>query len=289
MFPVILSDLTVDTLRRIAGTLGVPNSMQIERGQLETEIKQRLAPNTALALGLFSDPKSVVPSALLPKLWQTLPFWALATSVIAVLIAVVSATAGWRSSNVAVEQLGHSVARTVEEDRKRMILEWQDVIVFSIIESGTKNSSEGLSFETIRSLYISEATAASDVDVPRSELSPFTLKRILLDLLRLSLIFQTHDDKYMTVRNAPDPKFHRSFFQERAKYEILHMVSNEGGKHTVDALGKLITDRMKINNEEFDYLLNYLLTLRMIAIDKDRRVWTAANAPPGTPMIAPRD
>jgi hypothetical protein len=67
------------------------------------------------------------------------------------------------------------------------------------------------------------------------------------------------------------------------KYEVLNLLTTEGGKYTVDTIGQKIQQKQSgTRAEEYNFVINDLLSKGMVVVtkDKDKKVlWTAANCP----------
>ncbi len=59
--------------------------------------------------------------------------------------------AAWWNASIAANNLHPSIERDMEQKKAEKIAGWQQVIVYSIIEQGTKSKQFGLTFDEIRS------------------------------------------------------------------------------------------------------------------------------------------
>jgi hypothetical protein len=279
-----ISDIQVEPLKNAAVELGIPNAATAKRDELEAEIKKHLALDGVLVFAPMAPMggRDHRPS----RWWQNpslvsfvLPLLAVVIAGAAALFSGLNALADWRSADAAINQLNATIQSHLKEEGRKKVQEWQEVMVFSIIEQGTKNADKGISFEEIKNKYLVEATAVEDVDLKKEELRPLTLKRILIDLMMIGVVYQTLDDNYVVQRAWINPRPERSFLEERAKYAILHLLSTDGGRLTVPELGQVITDKLKITNEEFNALVSQLIAGNALIIDEDKKVWCVANPP----------
>lgn len=257
MFKFHLEELTVDGLRKLADHLGIPKATT-NRDELLQALKSRMAAGAEIVLGQQSPP------------WYRTP--AILISMVAVLIAFAAMCSNWYSIHVAI-------GREHELHDKERIQRWQEVIVYKIIAEGTKTGERTISFDEISKSYVTAATQSDFVELKKEELQPLTLHRILQNLIALQLVFQTLDDKYAIQRSSLNPRADRAILEEQAKYEILNLLSREGGKHTYLELSQIITDRRKISNEEYNTIMNQLMASNLVLVGADMKLWSISSVP----------
>jgi hypothetical protein len=118
-----------------------------------------------------------------------------------------------------------------------------------------------------------------DLGVPKVELQPLALRRLLMDLFALQLIYQTIDDKFYLQRSVSNPRFERFLVEDRAKYIILDTLTRDGGKYNVLELGQIITDKLRINNEEYNVLVSQLLASNVVIVGENGKLYSQISAP----------
>lgn len=64
-----------------------------------------------------------------------------------------------------------------------------------------------MTFEEIRSEYVTQATIVSGIDLKKEELQDLALTKILLDLISSGIAFETDDGKYLIHQQSPNWKF----------------------------------------------------------------------------------
>src|SRR5438445_9120518 len=137
-----LNDLKETPLKELANQLGVPNASTLTAVDAIREIKNKLAPQSALVF---------VP--MLPgdsgRAWKT----ATGVSIISLCIALAAAAAAWLATVAAIN-------KNTAEQREKEELAWQTTIVYKIIDDASKTESSGIPFSDISIKYVSEATSA---------------------------------------------------------------------------------------------------------------------------------
>ncbi len=210
--------------------------------------------------------------------------------VVSSLALAASACSAWnssRSASVSGAQLELAVKKSSEEAEKESLRKWQKTILFAVIEEGTKNKSPGMTLDEIRTKYLVEASAVKEPDIPKSELTPLALRRLLLDLLSGGLIYQTFEDKYVIQRTAVNMQADRYYILTAAQSYTLSLLCIEGGKYSLADLRQLICDKYDISSEEFNVLFAQLDASRAVVTGDDMRLWASINAP--TRMLDKRD
>jgi hypothetical protein len=259
----LVDDLTVDGLRKLADLYGVPKAVTL-KPDLITALQGRMATGDEVVLGQAT------------KAWYRTP--TVMVSIVSVLIAIGAMAASWYN-------VSNTVSKELAEKRKGAMLDWQRVVVYKIIEAGTKDKDKdndgSMSFETIRQQYVTEAAAADGISLPKGELQPWSLRRILLDLIMTQAVYQSHDDKYCIQRSYTNPRAGRTFLEEQANYTILNLLSREGGKHDFLELGQIVTDKLKITNEEYNSIMNQLMASNLVLVGLNKKLYSIASIPRG--------
>lgn len=269
MHRVSLDDLKIEGLRQLAAKLN-----EAQDGTAD-EIKSRIA--AKLASAEIDQP---------PVIFNTGPVsrWQIVLNVVQILgvLGVIGSLVG---AIVSLRTLNNTEARNVESELERRKLDWQRVIVYDIIQQGTsKKVSVPLTFSQIRSKYLEEARTAKDVRVTEEDIQPLTLKQILLDLLSLNLIYEVRPEesepRYSTRQVVLTPHLERAIAVTPAKYEVLEILTAEGGKHTSTELAVKIADKFKLSISEARSAIVDLIVLGAVGLDKNGKLWSADKPPP---------
>lgn len=258
MLKFSFDDLTVDGLRKLADYYGVPRTATMPREELLSALMERMAPGAQVVLGQEAKP------------WWKTPSTIIAGS--AALIAFFAMCASWYSIQV-------TVGKDVEQKKNEGVRLWQEVVVYKIIQEGTKAGEVTISFEDIRQRYLNEAIGANVVGLKKEELQEWPLRKILQDLMALQLVYQTLDDKFCIQRSAANPRADRIFLEEKAKYAILNVLSREGGKHTYLELAQVITDKLRITNDEYNTLMNQLMASNLVLVGDEMKLYSISSIP----------
>lgn len=269
------------TLHEFAKEFGIPNHETMDRDTLIKAIKGQMSTRWLSVTAIFI---SVI--AAMASVGQ------LIVGIVSTNAAIQSATAATHSANTAMENLNLTLKETErseverqKEERQTKVLAWQKIIVFKIIEKGYYESKQkgGWNFDVIKGKYVTEAATVQGIDLKKEELSDLALKRIILDLMANQLIFQTVDEHFIINAALMNPRFDRTYSIEEVKYEIMNLITTEGGKYTVEAVGQKIHQKLAgTKPEEYNYVINNLIATRMLEIttEKDQKVlWTAASRP----------
>jgi hypothetical protein len=248
-----LDDLTVEGLRKLGDHYGIPKAVT-QREALLTALNERMSSKAEIGLGVGASPWYKTPPILV--------------SIISVIIAV-TATA-------------YAIAKDFDQKSKDRIQHWQQVVIYKIIEDGTKSGDRAIGFEDIRKQYVTEASASEGGDIPKGELQPWALRRVLLDLITTQAVYQTLDDRYAIQRSSTNPRADRASVEEKAKYEILNILSREGGKYDYSQLAQHVTDTLKMTNEEFNTLMTQMMAANMVLIGTNKKLYSIASIPRAT-------
>jgi hypothetical protein len=269
-----LSDLNAEALRAAAKRLGIDDGLN--KSDIEVKIRERVAADDdALVFGSSSKQVMLIPQN---PAWRTIGFWTLLVYVATMFFVAWSSKSGSDSAVTALAQLNANLSRQAEEDRKTKVRDWQQVIVFKLVED--EGGDTGVGFKDILSKYTDKALTVEGIDFKKEELQDLALQRILTDLLVLGLVYQTMDNKYIIQRAAVSPRSSRVFVEEGARYHILHLLSIEPGKYTVEELGRLINVKLKTSSEEFVHIINEMITQGFIKMSPEGKVYSAAFPPP---------
>lgn len=173
-------------------------------------------------------------------------------------------------------QMNADTNRQRADAANEKIREWQTVVVCKILQDKRDTA---LTFEEISSAYVTEATKTEKLDIPKSEIQDIELRRILMHLQTLGLVYLTIDGNYIAQLSMTEPRFDRYSVDAIAKYELLGLLSTETGKYTLDDIQKKLTEKIAIRPAEFSVVSNELIATGVIVI-RDGKVWSAATAPP---------
>jgi hypothetical protein len=177
---------------------------------------------------------------------------------------------------VNIYQIRANEEARIEEDRKVSIGDWQATIIYTILE---RSPTKSLSFSEIQAEYVKEAVILEQFEIPKIELQPLALRRLLLLLSQSGAIALQDDGKYLLQRTILNPRFNRSFVEDGAKYKILQLLTTDGGKYDSNGLSQHAIDKFGLSAEEASKVLNELAAFRMIVTDENGRIWSALNVP----------
>jgi hypothetical protein len=277
MIRFTLNDVTFEALKSLAGRLGIPNAATIQnKEEVIRKLQQWMAPGGDTVLAPLEAGKPGWQS------WMKVNWIPVVGTLIAVgslVTAYFSMQATLVSARTAADNLRNVIEREQQQKRDDKVATWQQVIVYKVIEEGTKSGDRSIPFESIRQRYMTEAASAAAVDLKKDELNPLVLRKILQDLMALQLVYQTLDDNYVIQRSATNPRVDRVFLEDNAKYAILNLLSREGGKYAIHDLSQIITDQFKITNEEFHSLVNQLMAANMVLVGDDKKLWSLISIP----------
>jgi hypothetical protein len=256
MLKFALEDLTVEGLRKLADSYGIPKT-KTGRDELLEALKERMAKDAEIVIG---EPKK--------------PWWKTASVIVSIIALVVSA-AGW-----AVVYL--TIQKDAAQKRETQKQHWQQVIIYKIIKDGTKKQPT-MGFEDIRQKYLSEAAASNIVELTKEELQPHELDRILLELMASNMVYLNIDDNYTVQRTSTYKRADRVFIEEDAKYAILHELTINPGKHTAAELYQAIQKATSLTAEEYNALLNQLMASKMVIVGLDFKLSSITSTPQKKP------
>lgn len=151
--------------------------------------------------------------------------------------------------------------------KDKQIYEWQQVIVFSIIE---KTGLDGITFENIRDKYITEATSYEKINISKNKIQPEQLKLVTMNLKTKSLIGERFDGKFYKQVSPFRLNDITKQLESDEKYNsigdaIIDIIILNPGKYDANDLyllveNKLITEKNSIERREFDRVLNEMIT-----------------------------
>lgn len=264
---VTLSDLNEAPLRHIAGELAIPDVAGKNKDELVAAIKEKLSPDSPLALTTFSQPP--------------LPKWYMTPTVIISLVALIVSVGGFvvsAWSNVAsVGKISYELAREREKDEANKREEWKTFKVYDIIFRHTFNPERwtGLDFEELRTKYTQEVVSEQDVSLGRADLQPDELRRILMKLRFNYLIEATVDDKYAIARVLiTSRECAQRPTTEAIERALLKLLSTESGKYTRDKLMSKVSEENKFKSEDVYTTANCMRAAGKISIDEVGKVWS---------------
>jgi hypothetical protein len=194
-------------------------------------------------------------------------------SIVAVLVAVVATVATWTGVISALNR------NTAEEKAKREF-EFASTIVYAIIEDASRKNPRGVSSSEIEEKFLPRAQAAEGIDFEKRKLQPLEVKKVILGLLALKVIYQTAEDCYVTVRTTfisggeIDPNVARG-----ATYGQL-LIDRQPGEFTTAAMKQKIIENIRIGDADANYAVNILLRDGFAILDKDGKLWSQIHPPP---------
>ena len=218
---VKLEELTVPALMTMAAELDIPDSNTMNKNQLLDAIQQKLGVNEALIfvpVNATQDPYKK---------------WSLRVSIAAGIIATAAAFASWCGTIAAIN-------KNSDESRESAEFQWQVSIAYKIIERESKKHLLGVSLDDIRQQYVGEATSAKEVNLRKDKLSELELRKVLIQLLALKLVYQTAEDKYITARTAILPGGHLAVAINNAQLAIHAKLLTEKGRYTLEFIGNQV-------------------------------------------------
>jgi hypothetical protein len=211
----------------------------------------------------------------------TIRSWGWLGAIATLVIAFATMLTAIFQSATALRQIQLELKRADDEARAAELLDWQELEVVEIVRSKTNYSiAEGVSFAEIKSQYVTQVTADSDVEHPKESLSDRSLKRILFDLETLGVIYRTYDNTYLAQASIGNPRFLKAFAEEEGKIAILTLLTRKGGEYSVSELGQQMSSAHSIHPTDFNVLINELIASNAVLIDGEGKVWCVANPPP---------
>jgi hypothetical protein len=160
-------------------------------------------------------------------------------------------------------------SKRLDETREREVREWQKVVVYKILNDAAPDA---LSFDAIRSRYITEAAAFERHEVKKVELSSDALWRVLLELLQYSMIAQSKADHFQLKLTPED--LQRAFMEETVKIErgLVTILSAKPFAYTAAEIAYRVHQQAGVSEERvriaLDQALNMLGTI--VADDEER-------------------
>jgi hypothetical protein len=255
-----LDDFKDPMIREMAVALKIPNASSASKDTLIAEIKKKTPADEVLVF----------------VRWEPKPGWAGAMSIIAIVVAAASALATWWGVIGAFN-------RSAAEEKARMESDWESTIVHSIIEEESRSRPRGVSFNDIERAYIAKAQAAEGIKLTKTKLQPLELKKVLCGLLAVKLIWQTGEDRYVTVRTTILPSGGGTdliFATNRGMATIFAELAKGGGRYTVEQFEKVITKEANIKSVEYQIVINTLIAGGEVLRDTNDKLWSQAHPPP---------
>ena len=199
-------DLKDQALRRLATELDVAEAGR-SRPDVEQEILQKYPNALLMSAILHSTPTQARSGNRDWGAWLAIGFAAL-TAITTAYIAYANSD----SANTARESLNAEIVKTREsrqreeattsENQRRL---WQLVIVFKIIDEGTKANWHGITLNEIRTRYTTEA-ASSPHNLTIDDKNELAIRRLILSLMEHRLVYTTTANKYITAQTIITPK-----------------------------------------------------------------------------------
>lgn len=264
MLSLKLDDFKEVPLRDAAIQLGIPNAATMLKDELLAALKGKLAPESSLIFVPMS-PASPKPSY---------GWWApLIISILSALFTLGTMIAHWSNFYA-------SSHRYFAEAEKKDDLEWSESEVYSIIENASRNDARGVDINGILRQYATSAKAADSQNLQKKSLTERELRKILLELLAIKVIWQLPEDRYVTVRTTLVQGGEISYEVIRGMGIVLSELVREPGRYTVDQLEKVISEKAKISNGSYHIIINTLINDGGIVRNKDGTLYSASSPPP---------
>ncbi len=206
---------------------------------------------------------------------------AIVLSVVSVIVASAAAIANWWEASATVGLLKTEIAKNNYENARIAIEEWQELVVFSIIEKGFRENKfqSGLGFDAIKSEYLDEAKTVKEVELGEDDIQPTTLRRILLRLIRNQVVFKTDADGYVVNRSELLDGFGRLNQTRRASYDIVYILATESGKFNDQKLQTRIIEKFQLTPQEYRYLVNQMIANGYVVRDSAGFLHSASTQP----------
>jgi len=155
--------------------------------------------------------------------------------------------------------------------KERKIRDWQQVVVFSIIE---KAGNAGISFDMIKTSYIQEAQIAKDVDIPKDSIQEGALRLVLMNLLSNQLVFATPEGRYVKWLTIPKMRLEKRTLYDSVQDKIVETVLKKPGKYSPEELHtQVLAPDRDVSLFEFYMILEGGLRAGAIYYDKNGKLW----------------
>ena len=201
-------------------------------------------------------------------------------TIVAALGGVLGAYLGLRRYfRESADREARSVAEAEIRQRER-IREWQMAVVYDILIK----SQGPQSFDELRRLYVTEAVSVDGLTIPKSDLNPLVLRRILADLISKNLVFHLGGDSYLagfTPMSASqvisDQLLRDNLSVTESTMRILQV---EPGRYDFDGLVHKVAYETKVDESRVRLILTAAVGQRQLLIDQDGkvRVWAPSQA-----------
>jgi hypothetical protein len=171
------------------------------------------------------------------------------------------------------------VWRFYSSDHQNQIREWQQVVVYQILDEIPPN--EGLSFGQLLDAYHRKIVSSqNEIGIPLSELTEVALNRILLDLQCKNVVWRHVNGHYAKNDFISNPRFDTIFTSQEATYKIIDFLTTHGGEF--DHIGLQQELDLAIPNDEYHKIINDLIAQSTIMKSKlNGKLYTRANYPLG--------
>ena len=190
---------------------------------------------------------------------------------------------GLISAAIAAAALIFVLYRAYSEFNAQRIRNWQEVVVFRVIEEA---GLPGITFEDIRTKYRDEVTDFNGFQIPKDQIQSPALKRILLDLLTKHVVTVLRDGHY---RILTDPMALSEQLMERGNklqpvaLALMDLLRTEGGKHSVSDLERILLTKFKdLTPQDVTEVISMAIANRIIRIDANGKVQNNAAPLPIT-------
>lgn len=172
---------------------------------------------------------------------------------------------------------------------KQYILDWQSAIVYEILEKGcAEGSCSGMTFDEIKTRYVTEAASFKDIDIPKEAISSTALRRILNGFRATNVIWCTTDRRYYPVYVILQKGADKAARFEPLQYAILNFLENEKGTMDAAQICRKISEQEKVGYDEVHMGLGELTSLKVVLSTSDSklysRVFPPKNQSPEPPM-----
>jgi hypothetical protein len=194
-------------------------------------------------------------------------------SIFALVVAVLSCLASWWGTI-------STVNKNNAELEFRSILSWQQSLVYSLIDKGTKNKPTGMTFDEIKDKYVAAGLTEPKLKISKDKLQEEELRLVLLSLMESKLIYQTLLDTYVTGKTQQLYGVEKTFEVNRGIGSILRILSTRGGELTVAGMEEAVTKDTNITKEDYHTAVNQLIASNAVTLDEAGKLWSVSNPNP---------
>ena len=174
--------------------------------------------------------------------------------------------------------------------RQRQIQDWQQVVVYRIIEQGDTY------FETIKLQYLAQAQQLSSFDLPVEEIQDDALQLALMTLIKDRLVSKTTEGGFAINAISLEENAMRNFamaqLQQRRGQNALisrfhETLETDSGKYTIDQLYRVFkAEELGYKFEDFDILVRDQIRASggaIVITVPSQKLWLRAKLPQPKP------